>query len=142
MKKSVFLIVAVVMYLSGFSQTTLKDYKTKTKENATERTQMLDVVRQDLIRQNYPEFKFVVNHLLLKNNFAFFKGIVQYPDGKAYKVEEDGLDCCHVEGLLKKVNGKWKVVSVVPFATDVWYSCLWKEHSAPKEIFDYTDDCD
>ncbi|MFY7788649.1 MAG: hypothetical protein ACOVQA_12335 [Thermoflexibacteraceae bacterium] len=117
------------------AQTTLKDYKTKTSDNAQERTSILDVVRNDLVKQKYPEFVFVVHHLKLKDNFAFFIGDATLKNGKNYQPKDDTADCCHVEYLLKKTGTQWIVVTGVPFSTDVWWACLWKEHKVPKEIF-------
>lgn len=119
----------------------LQNWQAKTPANETERKQILDAVRADIHQKGYPEFQFVVNHLQLKDGFAFFKGDAQNADGSAYSTSGEAEDCCHVEGLLKKENGTWKVLAAAAFSTDVWYACIWNEFKAPKAIFDYTEEC-
>lgn len=142
MKKNILLLLFLIFIAkSGVAQNTLQDYKTKTEGNKAERTAMLDLIRADLVQKGYPEFIFVVNHLKIKNGFAFFKGDATLKSGGNYKPKEDE-DCCHVEFLLQKKANKWTVLIGGAFATDVWFGCLWKEHKAPKEIFDYTEPCE
>jgi hypothetical protein len=41
--------------------------------------------------------------------------------------------------LLKKRDGKWKVLQFTIGPTDVPWGCWWKEFKAPKEIFSYVE---
>lgn len=119
----------------------LQNWEVKTPANEVERKQILDAVRADIHQKGYPEFQFVVNHLKLKDGFAFFKGDAQNMNGTPYSTSGEAEDCCHVEGLLKKENNTWKVLAAAAFSTDAWYVCLWNEFKAPKDIFDYTEAC-
>lgn len=96
--------------------------------------------------------KLVVTHLYTQGNFAFFEGAVKDPNGKdidfnktVFKEanEEGAFDGESTTALLKKSGGKWKVLAYAIGATDVPYTCWWKEFKAPKEIFSYVDEnCD
>jgi hypothetical protein len=119
----------------------LLNWAAKTPANEAERKQMLDAVRADIHQKGYPEFQFVVNHLMLKDGFAFFKGDAQNADGSAYSTSGEAEDCCHVEALLKKENNTWKILAASAFSTDAWYVCLWQEFNVPKAIFDFTEAC-
>jgi hypothetical protein len=52
------------------------------------------------------------------------EGTVQRKDGKSPVMPADHYDCCHVEALFKKVNGKWILKENGAFSSDVWYTCL------------------
>lgn len=119
----------------------LQNWKDKTPANETERKQILDAVRADIHQKGYPEFQFVVNHLMLKDGFAFFKGDAKNADGSTYSTSGEAEDCCHVEALLKKENNTWKILAASAFSTDAWYVCLWQEFNVTKDIFDFTEDC-
>lgn len=110
------------------------DYKTKTKSNENDRTMMLDILRADLYQEYKQEFIFVVDVLNVSNGYAWFKGIVQRKDGRKVISGQD-TDCCHVESLFKKSNGKWYIVESAAFGTDVWYDGIWNRTNAPKKIF-------
>lgn len=118
------------------AQSSLQNYKTKTTENAADRTEILNVARAAFMKQGYPEFKFVITDLLVKDGFAFLRADVVNKDGSTYQLpnEQEG-DCCHVEALVKKENNKWKNLEAVAFSMDVWWLCIWKQYKAPKEIF-------
>lgn len=89
--------------------------------------------------------------LWVKNDFAYYAGEVRDESGQeidfrktAYKeAVDDGIfDGPGTNALLKKVRGKWKVLTYVIGPTDVPWGCWWKEFKAPKEIFDYAEkDC-
>ena len=94
--------------------------------------------------------KMVVTNLWVKGGFAFFRGFAKDGAGKdidfrktAYREEvmEGIFDGDATFALLKTVSGKWKVLAFTIGATDVPYTCWWKEFKAPKEIFDYADKC-
>ncbi len=109
-------------------------YKTKTAANESERTKILDIVRASLYQGYRQEFIFVVNRLNLSGGYAWFEGEAQRKDGRPVRLE-DYEDCCHVEALLKKSNGKWYLVEIGAFSTDVWYEDLMRNSGAPKAIF-------
>ena len=38
------------------------------------------------------------------------------------------MDCCQVEALYKRVNGKWVLKENGAFSTDVWYFCIQESY--------------
>ncbi len=113
------------------------DYKVKTAANAKERTEMLDALRAHLYKQTKLTLEFVVNHLKVAGNYAWFEGTAARKDGKEITVPEDEeYDCCHVEGVLQRRAGKWVVAEGMAFSTDVWYWAIAKRYpAAPKGIW-------
>ena len=116
-----------------------------------ERKAILEAVKQKL-RPDLNLFpKMVVESLVLKNGFAFFKGRVKNPDGQdidflktTYKQAlKDGVfDGDGTMALLKKSVSGWKVLAYAIGPTDVAWACWWKEFKAPKDIFDYAENCE
>lgn len=113
------------------------NFQSKTKENATTRTQILDLIRASVYLEYKQEFEFVVKHLKIANGYAWFKGEAQRKDGKPVELEEDSpFDCCHVEALLKYSDGKWYLVESAAFSTDVWYDGIVDRiKGVPQSIF-------
>ena len=117
------------------SAQSIKDYRIKNNNNSADRTMMLDILRAKMYETYKNEFVFVVNHLKVGNNYAWFKGEVQRKDGGSIRLG-DGEDCCHVEALLKKSNGKWYIVESAAFSTDLWYDGIENRYpKAPYGIF-------
>lgn len=117
---------------------------------STDRKAMLDALKLKLQPSLRLKPKMVVEHLWMKNNYAFFKGAAKNAEGKdidfsktEYKeaMEEGAFDGETTFAVLKKVAGKWKVLAWALGPTDVPYTCWWSEFKAPKDIFDYTEDC-
>jgi hypothetical protein len=133
--KSKISVVKITTFLLIFltSQTlfgqTLRNFKTKNSENTTERTYMLDLLRAEVRASINQEVVFVVNHFMVSGNYAWMEGDVQRKDGTRPRMPHDAMDCCHVEALYKKVNGKWVLKEHGAFSTDVWYSCLYNRYS-------------
>jgi len=120
---------------AGFSQT-LRDFKKKTEANAKERTQMLDLLRNDIKNYIEQDVVFVVNHFKVFGSYAWMEGTVQRKDGKEVKLDGDAYSCCHVEALFKKVNGEWILKENGAFSTDVWYVCIISDYpEANRQIF-------
>jgi hypothetical protein len=109
-------------------------YKTKTTANAKDRTMILDVLRASLYQAHQQEFIFVVRKLNVTSTHAWFEGDVQRKDGKKviYSVDDD---CCHVEALLKRSGGKWYIVDMSSFSTDVWWENIWTRYGLPRRMF-------
>jgi hypothetical protein len=134
MKKIVITVCLGFVFNMGYSQM-MYSYKEKTKTNSKDRTMMLDIFRANLYEDFKQEFVFVVDVFNVCNNYAWFRGSVQRKDGKKVKLDED-YDCCHVEALFKKSNGKWLIVESGAFSTDVWYDGLWdRMNKVPRKIF-------
>jgi hypothetical protein len=102
----------------------IRDFKKKNEKNLTERTQMLDLLRASIKNDIEQDVVFVVDHFLVSSTYAWMEGTVQRKDGKSPVMPADHYDCCHVEALFKKVNGKWILKENGAFSSDVWYTCL------------------
>ncbi len=108
----------------------------KTKENQSVRTFLLDLIRNKLTSDFKQEFQFVVNHLKLSGDYAWFMGVAERKDGKEIQMPpEEMYDCCHVEVLYQKQNGKWQVVEYQHLA---WMSGMKISINViPKQILIY-----
>ena len=123
MKASIFYLLLVLS--PGFIMAqTIRDFKVKNNANVTERTKMLDLLRNEIKNDIEQDVVFVVNHFLVSGNYAWMEGTVQRKDGKTLKFPSDYYDCCHVEAIFKRVNGTWILKEEGAFSTDVWYSCI------------------
>lgn len=136
-KKSIYFLLVFLFSFGLFSQTNVLDYKTKNKSNELERTYLLDLLRAQLTKEFKQEFVFVVEHFKLSGDFAWFRGTAKRKDGKEIELAEDlPYDCCHVEALYKRVNGKWQIAESAAFSTDVWWDGIQLRYpKAAKEIF-------
>ena len=110
------------------------DFKIKTASNEKDRTMILDLVRGSLYQSRRQELIFVVNKLNVTNTHAWFQGDAQRKDGRKLAIEEYE-DCCHVEALLKKSAGKWYIMELSAFSTDVWWGDLWNRYRLPRQLF-------
>lgn len=132
----------------GFAQQGIIDL---TKNNQSpDRIIILNLLRSKVKPQIKQDVTFVVRSLQIKNNYAFLKGNVR--DAKGGKIdfsktifkdeEKEGMfDGDPVYALLKKINGKWKYLIHAIGPTDVVYACWASTYKAPKELFDFNDDC-
>jgi hypothetical protein len=135
--KKIFLLGTLalsIVFTNKLSAQTVYDYKVKTKDNAADRTKMLDILRAKLYEEYRQEFVFVVDKLNVSGGYAWFQGVAKREDGMPVQVDEN-LDCCHVEALMKVSKGKWYIVEMGAFSTDVWWDGLWERTGAPKKIF-------
>ena len=135
--KKIFLLGTLalsIVFTNKLSAQTVYDYKVKTKDNAADRTKMLDILRAKLYEEFRQEFVFVVDKLNVSGGYAWFQGVAKREDGMPVQVDEN-LDCCHVEALMKVSKGKWYIVEMGAFSTDVWWYGLWERTDAPKKIF-------
>ena len=129
------LFMLAVCSHSLFSQT-LRNFKTKNESNAKERTQMLDLLRNDIKNYIEQDVVFVVNHFNVYGTYAWMEGEVQRKDGREVLLDGDAFSCCHVEALFKKVNGSWILKEHGAFSTDVWYTCIVSSYpQASTQIF-------
>ncbi|RYD97473.1 MAG: hypothetical protein EOP54_10790 [Sphingobacteriales bacterium] len=112
----------------------IKDYKTKTTANHTERSKILDLLRAEIYRRHKQEVQFVVEKLNVQGEYAWFQGQVQRKDGKEFEIAGEA-DCCHVEALLRNKNGKWYIDEMAAFTTDVWWDGIWEEKKLSRQLF-------
>ncbi|MFN5912179.1 MAG: hypothetical protein ACK45H_12645 [Bacteroidota bacterium] len=136
------LLLCAFLLINGFNQLYgqgLRDFKKKTESNAKERTQMLDLLRNDIKNDIEQDVVFVVEHFKVFGSYAWMEGTVQRKDGQELYFTHDAYSCCHVEALFKKVNGNWVMKVNGAFSTDVWYSCIISEYpDINKQIFSET----
>lgn len=146
--KFLLLLTAILFYLNSDAQKAKVDLAKVTV--SADRKALIDALKPALEKDLRLKPKLVVTHLWTKGGFAFFRGNVKDGKGKdidfsktVYRDELKGgmFDGDATFALLKKTNGKWKVLAFVIGPTDVAYACWWKEYKAPKDIFDYTENC-
>jgi hypothetical protein len=145
--KPIFLLLSLLCHLILLGQQAKKDLAKEL--NSPERKAILAALKAGLQADLRLKPKLVVKSLVIKNGFAYFIGHVKNPDGKeidfrktAYKeeVEAGVFDGDNTNALLKKIKGKWKVLTFAVGPSDVPWGCWWKEFKAPKEIFDYAEE--
>lgn len=113
------------------------------EKGSVERKAIVDALRVPVGKQLKQPVIFKIDHLKVQNNWAFLNGQPQNSDGSAFDytntVYQDAVDAGAFDdgivALLRKVNGKWKVVQYVIGATDVPYEDWDKKYRAPKAIF-------
>jgi hypothetical protein len=141
-----FLILPAIA--QSFAQEKIVDI-TRDRQSA-DRINILNLLRSKVKPQIKQDVTFVVRSLQLKNNYAFLKGNVKYANGEEidfrktiFKEDfENGMfDGNSIYALCKKVNGKWKYLVHAIGPTDVVYTCWASTYKAPKELFDYNENC-
>lgn len=137
MKKIILIFTILLINLNGFSQSKTENYAVKNPSNEQQRTVMLDLLRNKMKQEFNQDFTYTVLHFKVGGNYAWLQANALRKDGKKIVLDEDiPYDCCHVEALYQKVNGKWKMVEQVSFSSDVWYVGLQENYpKAPKAIF-------
>lgn len=137
MKRNLLIAIFLLTTLHCYSQTgKTVDLEVKTTANVKERTLMLNELRAVLYKEWKLEFVFVVSYFKANNEYAWLEATPQRKDGKEMVFPEDSYDCCHVECLYKKQNGKWTILREGDFSTDLWYDGLEKQYpGAAKLIF-------
>jgi hypothetical protein len=113
-----------------------------------ERQAILDALRAPVERQLRQKVIFRVDHLKVQDGWAFVRGAPQRPGGGAIDysgtpyqtaVEEGAFDD-GIVALLRRRQGKWRVVQYVVGATDVPYVDWDKRFRAPSAVFRDDDD--
>ena len=112
------------------------DYKTKTSANQAERALLLELLRKAMYKEFKQEFVFAVDRLNVYHGYAWLKSNASRKDGKEIKLDaEIPYDCCHVEALFVKKNGKWQMYEYTAFSTDMWWLGLWDDKKIPIKVF-------
>ena len=136
MKKIIYSLIFV--FASNFlNAQIISDFKTKNNSNEAERNSMLHILRSDLYKEFKQLFTFKVYHFKVSNNYAWFEADAKRKDGNEIVFPDEFYDCCHVEALFRKNNGKWYLLESGAFSTDVWFDGIWDDYKdAPRAIFD------
>lgn len=115
------------------------------EKNSPERKAMLDVLRVPVERDLKQKIVFVTEDFKVQGTWAFVSGRPTKPNGDrpelkgtAWEEAEDAFDD-NFFGLLRKRNGKWRVVAYALGCTDVCYLDWWRRYKAPKAIFPHTE---
>ena len=137
MKSKHLAIFLLLIPFAAYPQTAkVFDFKVKTAANAKDRTEMLNALRADMRKDWKLTFEYFVDYFKVSNDYAWLSASAFRKDGKDMTFEDDSYDCCHVECLFQKKNGKWTVAESGAFSTDVWYWGLAKKYpGVPKGIF-------
>ncbi|GBF50836.1 hypothetical protein LPTSP4_23630 [Leptospira ryugenii] len=113
--------------------------KQKTQSNSLERTEILDLLRSKVKKDFGLEVVFIVNHFKMSKNYAWLLLDAQSKTSKALQLPESDMpyDCCHVEALVEKKNGKWQIKEMGAFSTDVWWSDIQQKYpNVDSAVFD------
>ena len=107
------------------------------------RKAITDALRAPVERELKQRVVFKIEHLKVKDGWAFLNGVPQRPGGGAIdysstryrkNIELGAFDDAIV-ALLRRKAGKWRVVKYVIGATDVPYVTWDKDYKAPPDIF-------
>lgn len=114
-------------------------------KGSAERTAILNALRVPVERDLKQRVVFITDNFKVQGNWTFVSGRPTTPSGEnpslkgtAWDGEEDLFDN-NFFGLLRKSNGKWRVVAHALGCTDVCYSHWQQRYKAPKVIFPYTE---
>lgn len=111
---------------------------------SAERKAICDALRGPVVKDFGVKPIFVIQTLGVMDGWAFLAAGLRREDGTAYRAEElytqrhgDGhaFDGDDIYGLLRKVNGRWKVMACVVAPTDVAYADWHRRFGAPKAVF-------
>ncbi len=113
------------------------------ERGAAERKAILDALRVPIEKQLKQPVIFKIDHLKVQSGWAFVLAQPQRPDGGSLDysgtIYQEAVDAGAFDdgviGLLRKTNGRWRVVQFVIGATDVPYVDWDKKYRAPRAIF-------
>lgn len=114
-------------------------------KGSAERKLILDALRVPVERALKQKIVFVADDFKVQGNWAFIGGRPTTLTGANPKLKNAAWDGSedlfdnNFFGLLKKRNGKWRVVAYALGCTDVCYLDWWQIHKAPKAIFPHTE---
>lgn len=113
------------------------------KAGSDERKAIMDALRVPVETELKKKVIFKIDHLKVKDGWAFMRGVPKETDGKPVEYKgtvyeeaiKEGIFDDWICALLKKSEGKWQVVVYSIGATDVAYEGWDQEHKAPSDIF-------
>ena len=135
--------VLILIFLSAGAPATAQETVYTPAAGSGERKAIMDTLRVPVERELKQKVVFKVDHLKVRSDWAFIRGVSEQPGGKAIDYRdtryreaiEQGVFDDWFCALLRRQGGKWKVVVYSIGATDVVYEGWDKEHKAPSEIF-------
>jgi hypothetical protein len=143
LKRALFLI----MLAATFSAVAAGQSVYTPEKGSLVRKAILDVLRVPVERELNQKVVFVADDFKVSGNWAFVGGQPQtanggQPDYRGTRYEEafdQGAFDNNVFALLRKTNGKWRVVKYLIGCTDVCYSDWATRYKAPKSILPYSE---
>lgn len=111
-----------------------------------ERKAILECIRVPVQKEIGIPVVFRVSHLKVEEGWAFLKGQPRTKDDKVIDYSGTGLaEEAEVAdellvAILRKTDGKWRVVEHAIFTTDLWWHGIHERLGAPKAIFDYANE--
>lgn len=140
MKKISFVIFLIGLFC--ISNTFAQAVHTPEKGSA-EREMIFNALRVPVEKELKQKIQFVADTFNVQGNWAFIFGDLQNqsggkPDYKGTKYQEaidHGMFGDNIQALLKKQNGKWRVVKYQIGCTDVCWLSWANDYKAPKAIF-------
>lgn len=141
-------LLFLLISLAALSQSPRIDFAKL--EETPDRKQITEAYMQHVQKTFETQSVFVLDHLYVKNEFAFLAGKIRDRDGK--DIDFARFDPARQKGLLpmkgpetrallKRKGEGWAVLTWLVSADDAACACWWAEYNAPKELFDYTDYC-
>lgn len=137
--QSLYYIVGIIaLCASVFAQTYTP------KAGSLERKALMEALRLPVEKELNKKVVFKVDHLKIQGDWAFMRGVPQQPNGKAMDYRgtpyqeaiKEGMFDDGICALLRKDQGKWKVITYQIGATDVPWVTWSEEHKAPAIIFE------
>lgn len=116
-------------------------------KGSAERKAILNALRIPVEKDLKQKVVFVANDFKVAGNWAFIGGEPQSADGgepnyrgtRYQEAKDEGIFDNNFFALLRKVSGKWRVVTYAIGCTDVCYLDWPRKHKAPKSVFPYTE---
>lgn len=113
------------------------------EKGSAERTAIFNALRVPIEKELKQKIQFSAQTFNVQGNWAFIFGDLQNSSGgkpnyKGTKYQEaidEGMFDNNFQALLRKQNGKWRVVTHLIGCTDVCWIPWAKEFKAPKAIF-------
>lgn len=113
------------------------------QSNAPERKAILDTLRSSVEKELKRTVVFKVDHLKVKNGWAFLRGMPVQPGGNPINYNgtpyeeaiKEGMFDDGISALLQKRRAGWRTIIYVIGATDVPYENWSKKYHAPPAIF-------
>jgi hypothetical protein len=145
MQRKLRLFLPVLLLVSAAAATARAQDGTNTPAaGSPERKAIADALRAPVERELKQKVIFKIDHLKLKDGWAFLRGVPQKPGGGEVDYNstpyaqriKDGVFDDGIVALLRRKAGKWQVVKYVIGATDVPYVTWDKDYKAPSAIFD------
>lgn len=113
------------------------------EKDSAERKAILSALRVPVEKKLKQKIQFSIQNFKVQGNWAFLNGEPQNSSGGEpnYRGTEyqpaidDGIFDNNFQALLKKIGGKWKIVTYAIGCTDVCWLGWDEQYKAPKAIF-------